>query len=205
MLGVGTSTFAGDTNIIAQNLSGVSTRGIVVPPGYDEFIYLPVPILRQSDSKWSGELLDPSSTSTKTIGSHGCTVTSFAMIASYLKGYSVTPLEVCANGISGSNGYEYYTAATEYGFDVSRLDMKEVSDTYAKSVILTELRRDRPVLVGFKNGSKTHFVVAKGYYKTDAGVEEYMINDPSTYYDKDSIDEYFDSGWSVYRMVVYTK
>lgn len=187
-----------------------------ITPGLVEDIALSIPHYLQAGQSWSGVKLDPYDPNflNETIGSHGCTVTSFAMISSYLKNTIIYPNHVVSKlgvssidpKISYSSPFEYNLAATKYNLVLSGNvhTSTSVSGSYAKQYIRGALRTGKPVMVGMKHPNTTHFIVAYGYRLYSDGSEQILIKDPSGY-SYIYLDQYLNNGYSVNRLKVYSQ
>ena len=126
------------------------------------------------------------------IGTNGCGPTSFAMVATYLLGRTVTPPDVVA--WAGATTYyvpgvgmswSFFTdAAAQYGCG-------EVIQTTNPDEVLQALSDNRPVICSQKDGIFTatgHFIVLRGV-TTDGKV---LVNDPNDNAMKNFINREFD-------------
>lgn len=172
------------------------------PERYQEVKVLTgIPHYYQSGEDWSDDIMQ---TCGETIGYSGCLVTSFAMVTNYY-GSSDDPGEV--NSTIGTNAcpFKWKPAGSLYGLALPGFKEGEpISEDYAKTYIKGAIRNDEPVIVGFKRGEDTHFVVARAFYIFDDGREWYFIYDPSRGRDYMYLDDYLDNGWYIYRLAVYT-
>lgn len=127
-------------------------------------VHLSIPRYSQTDSRWKYDYLGYSS---KTIGSSGCTTTCIAMAETHLRGYTVYP-DAMENELSYSSGGDLYWPN---GYNA----------VFSKdfSLILSELRAGRPVLVGSKTYSGgQHWVLVTGYNGGGLKASSFIINDP---------------------------
>lgn len=156
--------------------------------------------LVQSDSRWKDVQLG---TSSNTIGSAGCCLTSFTMIRNYLSGTSDTPVNV--NSVLGSYAcpFAYSVAASRYGYAIatSKSNDSGLSDDTATALIIGAMDTyNVPILVGVKNSSGgTHFVVASGY-NSGNGI---LIRDPASR-NYTLLSQYLDAGYFVHRIYCFT-
>ncbi|WP_326908546.1 C39 family peptidase [Sedimentibacter sp. MB31-C6] len=149
----------------------------------------------QDDDRWGDDIME---TCGSTIASAGCCLTSFTMIQRYLGG-SDDPGEV--NEALGDYAcpFYYYQAADEYDYTVQYFSSSTQTDSDAIDFIAGSIDEDNPVLVGMVHSSgETHFVAANGY-----NGDTIYIKDPSSYYDRSTLDEYLDNNWTVNRLCVY--
>lgn len=130
--------------------------------------------------------------STGTIKSHGCGITSLAMISSYLKGEEITP-DMLTNNYYGDNP----ASAMEAGFRNLGLDVETYNGDAAVEN-LDQALENGPIIARMgKNSLFTdggHFIVIAG--KTDDG--KYIVNDPyiGNYYANDTMVDGFTNGFT---------
>lgn len=157
--------------------------------------------LRQSDSRWSSVVMK---TCNKTIGSSGCTLTSFTMVRNLLSGTNDTPADVNAKLGNAACPFQWETAKTLYGYTILTKvsDNNGISNERARLNIVGAIDEySRPAIVGVKNSSGgTHFVVAHGY--TSDG--DIIICDPAER-NYTRLSQYYNAGNFVYRIYVYSK
>ena len=119
----------------------------------------------------------------KNIATSGCSVTSLAMVFSYLKGQSISPPDVVDKIASVKGNYNYYYAGKKgQSWDI----MTEVPSFYGVSVnqialasVKNALADGKPVIASVGCCTFTrhgHFIVIKGYDPVN-GV--YYVNDPN--------------------------
>lgn len=149
----------------------------------------------QDDSRWGSDVME---TCGSTIASAGCCLTSFTMIQRYLGGTD-DPGDVNITLGDYACPFYYYVAADEYGYTVEYFSSSTQTDSDAINFIIGSIDEDNPVLVGMVHTSgETHFVTAYGY-----SGDTIYIKDPSSYYDRSTLDEYLDKNWTVNRLCVY--
>ena len=152
----------------------------------------------QDDPSWSKDIMKSCN---QTIGTAGCTLTSFAMIANYYGCMNDDPDQV--NTVMGSNAcpFMYYVAAERYGLSVANAIHRDVSDSDAIDFIIGGISANRPVLVGMQKdySSNTHFVLAYGYDGSTI-----YIHDPASNRDYTTLGQYL-SGYSVNRLYIYSR
>ncbi len=176
---------------------------------YGEAYQITMPIhYRQGDPRWSNIRMQSCNLP---IGTHGCALTSFAMIVNYY-GYQHDPamvneeLKTLACDLQyGEAGLKYNLTLAHIGYYDNTLTMTAAID-YIKPHIIAS----RPVLVGIKKGTRTHFVVAYGYIDLEelGTTNPYIpILDPSDSEavgcNKTSLKQYYDDGWAVHRIFAY--
>ncbi|PDV97415.1 hypothetical protein A9Q02_18355 [Candidatus Chloroploca asiatica] len=131
-----------------------------------EIAPISVPYFNQGDARWASHRLG---TCSVTIGSHGCAMTSMAMLFNYYQPSFTDPaaLNQCLTNKGG-----YLNGCLLYW----RNQCMPAGVTYSGSGdIDTELRNRRPVIVGVDGGA--HWVVVIGR-RSDG---RYTINNPSSY------------------------
>lgn len=125
------------------------------------------------------------------IASSGCGPTSFAMIASYLTGTTITPVDAvswCGNSyyMPGVGTYWSYFAAA-----ASHFGCGSVTQTSDPNAVLKALSEGRPVISSQRAGLFTsggHFIVLRGV--TASG--KVLVNDPNDSASKNYINREFD-------------
>lgn len=175
----------------------------VLPP---EGVVLDVPLLRQSDPRWESV---PLGSSGATIGSEGCALASFAMVASYY-GTESTPAQVVERLGEYAYPLEWVAAEPRYGFHVLRKDSIRFRDSrlhdpvWVRHTIEDSLAEGYPVIVGILQTSTgvPHFIVAYGLEPDGGGGFTILVRDPSTNSDYDRWED-VPSGWEITRLVVY--
>lgn len=167
--GVVTGISAGTATITAtvDGLNGtvsVSTD-ITVSPS----VQLNVPLLKQTDPRWSGKYYGGSSAD---IYTYGCTLTSLTMIYNYLHGQNFTP-DTFDDHLSFDRGGNVYWSSVETLMGYTRHSYNSLSQIYQ------QLKQGRPVLVGGSKGGKTHWVVVTGYVGDGItfSAKDFLIND----------------------------
>lgn len=162
---------------------------------------LSMPKYYQDDSRWGSVLINK-----QTMQAVGCAVTSFTMIANHFKNVG-DPGVVAAklDSLGYANPFAYASAASTYGLTAHVYDNTQVANMSYSSIktqIVANIEVGRPVMVGLKKGTSTHFVAAYGY--TDNG-NAVRIYDPWSPRDYSRLDQYIDAGWSVHRLSYYTE
>lgn len=164
-------------------------------------VNLDVPIYKQGDPRWSGDKLGSTSL---TIGSHGCAITSIAMAFKYY-GVQTDPKDLniwlTQNDGYTSDGNVYWSkAAGKSGGTVQYSGLFDYSNIPADlNKINSELDNGYPVIAEVKLFGGQHFVVITGYSGST-----YYINDP--YYGTNSqlSDRYGnDPAAAIYKIVLY--
>lgn len=127
-----------------------------------EAVTLSVPLYRQYDSRWKSLTLPGSGERLET---HGCAVTSLAMVESFYAGGAVTPGDILESFAFTEGGAVYWTGYT--------LDDCSLVGIYA------HLRRGTPVIYhARKESGSTHFVVVYGFRGGALSAENFLIRDP---------------------------
>lgn len=175
-------------------------------PGVAESIFLNMPHYYQSGQSWSNDIMQSQGL---TIGSAGCALTSFTMVTNYY-GYTDNPGEVNSKLGSAACPLAWSTAGSKYSLSLVGNISAATSESDAKTFILGALRQNRPVIVGFKKGTSTHFVVARAYLRETYdpseglyGEETFYIYDPSSGRDYSYLDDYLAADYYVYSLKVY--
>ena len=123
-------------------------------------VKLNVPDYKQTDNRWSGVYLGSSG---KTIGNIGCTTTCLAMTESYRTDSTIYPNAMAKKLSYSPSGSLYWPSNYT------------VKTTVTLSEIKTQLKKNKPVILGLKTDSgSTHWVVVTGFDNT------YFINDPGS-------------------------
>ena len=172
-----------------------------------EAINLQVPHYYQNQQPWSNHIMQ---TCGLTIGSAGCALTSFTMVANYL-GSNDNPGQ--ANTKLGNDAcpFAWFSAATKFGITYDTdYNADPIPESGGKTWILGELRKGNPVIVGYKKSTgDLHYVVCWGYtciMSQGHLYEYYAIHDP-TYGSKEqhSLDGYLSQGYYLRNLRVYRK
>jgi hypothetical protein len=173
---------------IGKNLEGSKSSKYYYPTKYF-----------QNGQSWSSDNME---TSDLTIGSAGCALTSFAMLAS-LYNSNDDPGDV--NQTMGNYACPFYwtTAENYYNLPDLHYSAYSLSDSGAKLAIAGILEEEGVCIVGLEYTTGTHFVLARGYYQTSTTIG-IRIYDPNSNKDYTYLQDYFDDGYSVYRLVYYS-
>ncbi|MDE6699948.1 MAG: hypothetical protein K2K10_02890 [Acetatifactor sp.] len=156
--------------------------------------------LKQADSRWAEVEMQ---TTGDTIGKAGCCLTSFTMVRNLISSKSDTPATV--NTALGDNAcpFKWQPAADIYGYTILTAVSKDngISDESARLNVVGAIDEySRPAIIGLKNNSGTHFVVGYGY--TSEG--DIIICDPAGR-NYTMLSQYFDEGYFVHRLYVYSR
>lgn len=124
------------------------------------------------------------------IATSGCAPTSFAMVASYLLGREVTPVDAiwCGNQFyvpGAGTGWDYFPAAAAH------FGIRLVGTTTDPNEVLLALSSGKPVISSQTSGLFTangHFIVLRGV--TDSG--RVLVNDPNDSDSKNYVNREFD-------------
>lgn len=126
---------------------------------------LSVPTYRQTDRAYASLRLPGSR---ERISTHGCAVTSLAMVESYRTGRAVTPKNVLATERFTSTGAIYWPARYE-------------KESATLAAILEGLRRGSPVIVHVKKkNGQSHFAVVNGFTGGTLAAESFTLLDPGS-------------------------
>ncbi len=183
-----------------------ATAGLSAAAGItEEGLVLDVPLLRQSDPRWSEV---PLGTAGAVIGSEGCALTSFAMVASCL-GTPITPVQALERLAEYAYPVEWMAGESRYGLHVLRKDSVRFRDSrlhdadYVRDTIEDCLAAGYPVIIGILQVSTgtPHFIVAYGLERTEDGFR-ILVRDPSLNSDYERFED-IPAGWMVTRLVVY--
>lgn len=153
----------------------------------------------QEDSRWSGDIMQDEGLP---IGTHGCCLTSFAMVQTFFGGTD-TPTEV--NQKMGTNAcpFEFTYVPTVYGYTIKNYHRGTVTNTYAANFVVGAIDSNLPAIVGMvPSVGNTHFVTAYGYTVVN-GVTTIIIYDPARSRNYTNLTQYLNSGYSVNRLYVY--
>ncbi|MBQ5951249.1 MAG: SH3 domain-containing protein [Lachnospiraceae bacterium] len=157
----------------------------------DPYVMFDVPTFRQGDVRWSGVRLGRSR---YTIGSAGCTTCCIAMLRSYVKKTIIRPDKVCAS-----------LSYSETGNLAWPSDLQTHETVGYLNVILKELRRGYPMMIGAKSrDGNQHWVLVVGYVGngTNLKAADFIINDPGK--DKrDNLKQFIDDYPRLYKMASY--
>ena len=155
------------------------------------------------DKYYQDDYQDVMSTCGLTIAEAGCALTSVTMVNNYLYGRSYTPSYI--NDVLGSSAcpLNWQDAASELGMRLVYYN-SSISYSSLESNAPGYINSGNPVIVGlYLSDGSTHYVVIKGYNSSSYTGYTFYINDPSSYNDYSSLDEYLDDGATVFQMVVY--
>ena len=131
-------------------------------------VFLDVPKYYQNDSRWNRIRLGVQG---DTIGSSGCTTTSFAMVESFRKGKTVTPADM-AKKLNYSESGSLYWPDDYY---------TELADSDFLERIYQILASGKPVIFGAtKTGGGQHWVVVTGFNGSSLKKSAFSINDPGS-------------------------
>ncbi len=156
--------------------------------------------LKQADSRWAQDIMQ---TEGLTIGKAGCCLTSFTMVRNLISSKSDTPATV--NTALGDNAcqFKWQPAADTYGYTIITAVSNDngISDESARLNVVGAIDEySRPAIIGLKRPSGTHFVVGYGY--TSEG--DIIICDPASR-NYTMLSQYFDDGYFVHRIYVYSR
>lgn len=131
-------------------------------------ISLNVVSYKQYDSRWSSISIGSSG---KTIKNIGCLITSLSMTESYRTNSTITPKYIVNNYSFTSDGSIYWPS--NYKFITS--------STNYLSKIYDILDDGKPVIIGLKNSTSTHYIVIYGYKASSSlKASNFLVNDPAS-------------------------
>lgn len=139
-------------------------------------VALNVPSYKQYDGRWSGVKIG-----TKNIGQIGCLLTSLAMKYSYQTNSAVYP-NVMKSRLRFNNNDLYWSSVSNLGYTYTANKNCSINNTIMKQ-IYSQLKNGKPVIIGGKTGSRTHWVVVTGYRGTSDSsfrASDFTINDPNS-------------------------
>jgi hypothetical protein len=172
-----------------------------------EAINLQVPHYYQNEQSWSNHIMQ---TCGLTIGSAGCALTSFTMVANYL-GSNDNPGQANTKLGDYACDFHWYAPESIYGFTYGpEFNANPIPESGGKAWILGELRKGNPVIVGYRKPTGgLHYVVCWAYtciMSQGHLYEYYAIHDP-TYGSNEqySLDGYLDQGYYLRNLRVYRK
>lgn len=176
--------------------SKVVCRGSTVGYAYNNYlktinassINLPVTNYKQFDSRWKNEEI----VSGQTIGQIGCLTTSFSICESYRLGYQITPSDMRKRLNYTSSGDAFWPK----NYYVT------TSSSYL-SIALTQLKNNKPVIIGARKNNAYHFVVIKGYNGKGLNPSNFTISDPGSSY-RTTLADFFSSYPTFYKLAYYT-
>ena len=151
---------------------------------------------QQSAQSYSNDLMQ---TQNVPIGTYGCTLTSFTMIANYLRGLDYDPGQV--NRIVANYACPFYYEQAGSRCSLT-LDLHDSSRTYTTAELAPIVadsisNKKRPVMIGMAKGSNTHYVVAYAY-----SGELIYIKDPASY-NYPTLQDYTNQGYIINRVYSY--
>lgn len=157
--------------------------------------------LVQTDSRWSSVVMQSAGL---TIGRSGCCLTSFTMVRNLISNVSETPATVNAALGNYACDFNWSYAENLYGYTAltkMRNDSGISNEAARLNVVGAIDEYSRPAILGLRTSSNaTHFVVGYGY--TSDG--DIIICDPASR-NYTMISDYFDDGYYVHRIYVYTR
>ncbi|MBE6137469.1 MAG: hypothetical protein E7176_03640 [Erysipelotrichaceae bacterium] len=153
-------------------------------------ISLNVQSYKQFDSRWANETIGSSGQTFKQIG---CLTTGMAMVESYRRGATITPLYMETLLSYTSSGSMYWPS--RYSF---------YSSSGYLSQIYSLLKSGKPVLVGLKKASGSqHWVVVYGYKGSDTlSLSNFLIRDPGSSY-RSTLQEVMNTYPTFYKLAYY--
>lgn len=146
-------------------------------------ITLNVPVLKQSDPRWSEQKIN---TDSVTIGQKGCTITSLAMKYNYQHNTNATPIDIRnvlqKNGGLSGNNVVYGSVQRIFSYNYKIVDNKPALNNEWMKEIYNQLKAGRPVIIGaYRTNDWQHWVIIKGYIgnsTTNFNAADFQINDP---------------------------
>lgn len=159
----------------------------------------PVHYYQNNGDKWCYNIMQ---TKGSTIHKEGCCLVSFAMIQRYMGG-TADPGKVNQTLGNYACPFNYEKAAENFGYRVANKIMESVTQSYVKTFVTGAIGANRPVLIGMTYTGGTHFVMAYGFYNTDPWTV--LIYDPDHGKNYTTLQQYYNQGYSVNRLVTYEK
>lgn len=157
---------------------------------------IPIKRWQQSGQSYSNDLMKVHN---RPIGTDGCALTSFTMIADYLRGLDYDPGQV--NNIVGDYAcpFNYSLAGKRCSLE---LDLNDSVHTYTTATLAPIVadsisNKKRHVMIGMAKGNDTHFVVAYVY-----SGELIYIKDPASY-NYPILQDYTNQGYIINRVHSY--
>lgn len=147
---------------------------------------------KQYDSRWAYETIGSSG---KTFKQIGCLTTAMAIVESYRRGATITPLYMESISSYTSNGSMYWPS--RYAFHTS-------SNSYL-SKIYSLLSSGKPVIIGATNSSGgQHWVVVYGYNASNSlSASNFLIRDPGSS-SRTTLQQFLNSYPNFYKLAYYT-
>lgn len=152
---------------------------------------LNVPSYKQYDSRWAYATIGSSG---KTFKQIGCVTTGMAMLESYRRGHTITPLYMESISSYTSDGSLYWPSRYKFYTGSSYL-----------SQIYSLLKQGKPVMVGAKNASGgQHWVVVYGYNGSNTlSASNFLIHDPGSS-SRSNLQQLFNSYSTFYKLTYYS-
>lgn len=154
-------------------------------------ISLNVPSYKQYDQRWANM---PIGNSGKTFKQIGCVTTGMAMIESYRRGSTITPLYMESISNYTTDGSFYWPSRYQF---------------YTAGSYLTKLysllKLGKPVLIGAKNyNGGQHWVVVYGYKGSNSlSASNFLIHDPGSS-SRTTLNQFFNSYPNFYKLTYYS-
>ena len=154
-------------------------------------ITLNVPSYKQYDSRWAYKTIGSSG---KTFKQIGCVTTGMAMIESYRRNATITPLYMESISNYTSDGSFYWPSRYKFYTGSSYL-----------SQLYSILKTGKPVLIGAKNSSGgQHWVVVYGYNGSNSlSASNFLIHDPGSS-SRTTLKEFLNSYPNFYKLTYYS-
>lgn len=168
-------------------LSGSSTNSSYKYPSKS----LNVINYKQFDSRWAYETIGSSG---KTFKQIGCLTTAMAIVESYRRGTTITPLAMESQLSYTSDGSMYWP---------SRYSFHTTKSSYL-SKMYTLLSSGKPVIIGAKNSNGTqHWVVVYGYNGSNTlSASNFLIRDPGSS-SRSTLQQFLNSYPNFYKLAYY--
>lgn len=163
------STSGSFSNVLFEgNKVGYVSSAYLTSSSTYKQISLKVTSYKQYDSRWASTYIGNSG---KTMKQIGCLTTDMAMLESYRRGTSITPLTIAQTFSYTSSGDMYWPSNYEFSTASNYL-----------STAYQMLAKGKPVLIGLKNNSGgQHWVVITGHVGSNSlSSANFTINDPGS-------------------------
>lgn len=183
--------------LIADFKAGIQNKSIPTSK-----YYYPDKYFQNSGEDWDDDIME---TAGDPISKSGCALTSFTMLAS-LHGSNDDPGDVNVTMGNFACPFGWDVAENRYNLENYHYNSSVLTDSTAKSTLIGLLAEEDVVVVGMRLESdheKTHYVLARGYVYGSSGAAIY-IYDPGYNHDYDRLQDYFDDGYEVHRMIYYS-
>ncbi len=150
---------------------------------------------QQSGQSYSNDLMQVQNVD---IGTYGCMLTSFTMVADYLRNLDYDPGRVNKIITTAACPFQSVVAGQRCSLSVDVNEFKNVSVADTAAYVADGISQGLPVIIGMENSYTTHFVVAYAY-----SGELVYIKDPASD-NKATLQDYTNNGYWVNRILRYS-